>query len=110
MSAIFPDICPPEIDSEREREIEIEGEWQNGRSSARTYGRYRNVNLTDAELTELQADLPTSYLTYIEKLSAYMASSGKRYKNHAATIRRWAEADGKQSGIPDYSFKEGESL
>ena len=109
MSTIGADICPPEIEIERELDIELEREKEHGQSS-RPYGRYANVLLTDAELTELQADLPTAYLAYIEKLSAYMASSGKRYKNHAATIRRWAEADGKQTGIPDYTFKEGESL
>ena len=103
------DKCPPILELEKELEIEKERELERGQP-ARTYGRYANVLLTDAELTELQVDLPTGYRAYIEKLSAYMASSGKRYKNHAATIRRWAEADGNQSGIPDYSFKEGESL
>ena len=103
------DKCPPILELEKELDIEKERELEKGQP-ARLYGRYRNVLLTDVELAELQADLPTSYLIYIEKLSAYMASSGKRYKNHAATIRRWAETDGKQSGIPDYTFKEGESL
>ena len=31
----------------------------------------------------------------IERLSAYMASTGKSYKNHLATIRNWARRDSK---------------
>ena len=78
------------------------------------YGSYGNVLLTDAEYQKLNADIP--YLdNLIEQLSAYMVSTGKRYKNHAATLRVWAARDRKQSkprssGIPDYKFEEGESL
>ena len=61
--------------------------------SARIFGRYGNVFLTEAELSELQADFPTVWQEYIERLSEYMASTGKTYKSHAATIRRWAKED-----------------
>ena len=51
---------------------------------------------------------------YIERLSEYMESSGKGYKNHAATIRRWANADKKKEEPParnrDYSVEEGETI
>ena len=79
-----------------------------------SYGSYGNVLLTDAEYQKLSADIP--YLdNLIEQLSAYMESSGKKYKSHAATLRVWAARDRNQqkprsSGMPDYSFKEGESL
>ena len=56
--------------------------------SARAYGRYQNVFLTDEEMADLQASFPTVWGQYIEKLSEYMASTGKRYQSHAATIRR----------------------
>ena len=47
----------------------------------------------------------------MEKLSEYMASTGKTYKNHAATIRRWAAEDRRKGeNIPDYTYKEDESL
>ena len=78
--------------------------------SARIFGRYGNVFLTEAELSELQADFPTVWQEYIERLSEYMASTGKTYKSHAATIRRWAKEDRRKGGISDYSCKEGESL
>ena len=79
--------------------------------SARIFGRYGNVFLTEAEVAELQADFPSVWQEYIERLSEYMASTGKTYKSHAATIRRWAKEDGrKRKNMPDYSCKEGESL
>ena len=76
------DIRPPEI--ELEKEIEIKREIEKGRP-ARAYGRYQNVFLTDEELADLQASFPTVWGQYIEKLSEYMASTGKRYQSHAAT-------------------------
>ena len=80
--------------------------------SARILGRYENVFLTEAEVAELQADFPTVWQEYIERLSEYMASTGKTYKSHAATIRRWVADDRRKGkgGISDYSCKEGESL
>ena len=99
------DIRPPEI--------EIKREIEKGRS-ARAYGRYQNVFLTDEELADLQASFPTVWGQYIEKLSEYMASTGKRYQSHAATIRRWAGEDAKKAVTPsrnwDYSVKEDETV
>ena len=78
---------------------------------ARARGRYENVFLTEAEVAELQTDFPTVWQEYIERLSEYMASTGKTYKSHAATIRRWAKEDRRKGkGVSDYSCKEGESL
>ena len=81
--------------------------------STRTHaqGRYQNVFLSDMEIAELQAELPDLWQQYVEKLSEYMASTGKTYKNHAATIRRRAAEDRRKGkNIPDYTYKEGESL
>ena len=72
-------------------------------------GRYQNVFLSDIELSELQSDFPAVWQEYIERLSEYMASTGKTYKNHAATIRRWVAKD-RHSNIPNYTCKEDESL
>ena len=105
------DIRPPEI--ELEKEIEIKREIEKGRS-ARAYGRYQNVFLTDEEMADLQASFPAVWEQYIEKLSEYMASTGKRYQSHAATIRRWAGEDAKKAAPPtrnrDYSVKEDETV
>lgn len=110
------DICPPEIEIKKEIEIdtEIEGERKTGQPVSAAYGRYKNVFLTDTELAELKTELPDGWEDYTERLSEYMASTGKKYKNHAATIRRWASEDRKKAalkgGIPAYTCKEGESL
>ena len=57
---------------------------------------------------------PYKRLGVCHTLSGYIASTGRKYKNHAATIRRWAADDtakaAPKKGIPDYSYKEGESL
>ena len=80
------------------------------------YGRYNNVILTDTELSGLKTELPDKWEYYIDRLSCHIASTGKQYHSHAATIYKWAQEDaakGKaapKQGIPDYSCKEGESL
>ena len=106
------DIRPPEIEIELEKEIE-KVRPKTGHHS-HTYGRYQNVFLTDGELADLQASFPTVWGQYIEKLSEYMASTGKRYQSHAATIRCWACEDVKKtvthSCNRDDSVKEDETV
>ena len=57
------------------------------------YGQYQNVLLTDEDLAKLQAEFPDDWQKRIERLSEYIASTGKSYKNHRATIRNWASRD-----------------
>ena len=112
------DIRPPEIEIELEKEIEIKREIEKVRPEtghpSHTYGRYQNVFLTDVELADLQTSFPVVWEQYIEKLSEYMASTGKCYQSHAATIRRWAGEDAKKAAPPsrnrDYSVKEDETV
>ena len=59
------------------------------------YGEYNNVLLTDEELDKLKAEFP-DWSARIERLSSYIAQSGKSYKNHLATIRNWARKDAEQ--------------
>ena len=79
------------------------------------YGSYKNVFLSDAEYQKLKSEIP-NLDNLIEQLSTYMESKGKRYKNHAATLRNWAARDKSRQkpphggGIPNYSYKDGESL
>ena len=107
------DICPPEI---RDKRLDIRDKSIENRESesAHAYGRYQNVFLTDGELADLQASFPTVWGQYIEKLSEYMASTGKRYQSHAATIRCWACEDVKKtvthSCNRDDSVKEDETV
>ena len=108
------DIRPPEIEIEKEIEKERERELDTGQPARAAYGRYENVFLSQSELDGLKADLPGKWDYYIDRLSCHIASSGKRYKSHAATIYKWAQEDATKKapkkGIPDYSCKEGESL
>ena len=60
------------------------------------YGEYKNVLLSDSDMAKLKAEFPNDWSERIERLSSYMASTGKSYKNHLATIRNWARRDGKQ--------------
>lgn len=77
----------------------------------RKYGSYNNVLFTDDEYAKLQAEYPTDYSERIERLSEYIASTGKSYKSHLATIRSWARKDGVSGGtMPSYGGKENWSL
>lgn len=62
------------------------------------YGEYSNVLLTDEELNKLKAEYP-NYADRIERLSSYIASTGKVYKSHYATIRNWARKDKEQNTL-----------
>ena len=108
----------PEIEIEIEKEIDIEiekeRELETGHPAPAAYGRYHNVILSDTELDGLKTELPGKWEYYIDRLSCHIASSGRKYKSHAATIFKWAQEDAAKKapkkGIPDYTCKEGESL
>ena len=59
----------------------------------RQYGEYQNVLLTDGELEQLRREYPDDWQRKLEHLSGYMASTGRTYQNHLATIRLWAKKD-----------------
>lgn len=60
------------------------------------YGEYQNVLLSDSEYQKLKDEFPDDYAGRIEILSEYIASSGKAYKSHLATLRMWAKKDWKK--------------
>lgn len=66
---------------------------ENKKSTRHKYGEYKNVLLTDVDIEKLKNEYPLDYEERIEKLSCYMASTGKSYKNHLATIRNWARKE-----------------
>lgn len=63
------------------------------RETRHKYGEYSNVLLSDTDLAKLKREFPNEWQERIERLGAYMASTGKSYKNHLATIRNWARRD-----------------
>lgn len=109
-------ICSVEREKEieRDKELEKEGEGENGTPAPAAYGKFSNVFLSDAEINGLKSELPDKWEYYIDRLSLHIASSGKQYNNHAATIYKWAQEDADKTapkkGIPDYSYSEEDSL
>lgn len=59
----------------------------------REYGEFKNVLLTDDEYKKIEG---INALSQIENLSRYIASTGKRYKSHYATILNWDRRDKQQ--------------
>lgn len=82
---------------------------ERGESPRHKYGQYKNVLLSDEDFEKLKAEFPADYVDRIDNLSEYMASTGKSYKNHLVTIRRWSRRDigrkpvYQQSSSPAYS-------
>ncbi len=93
-----------DIDKEKEREKEEDKESiifvsdetkkpsKKDKPIKHKYGEYKNVLLTDEELEKLKTEY-SDYEERIERLSGYIASTGKSYKSHYATIRNWARKD-----------------
>lgn len=79
------------VDKDIDKEIEKDKEERESKKPTRhKYGEYKNVLLSDDELKKLQGLFPYDWREMIERLSSYMASTGKAYKSHLATLRRWA--------------------
>lgn len=93
-----------DIEEEREEDKERDKDKKK-RVSKHKYGEYSNVLLSDEELEKLKSEFP-DWQDRIERLSSYMASTGKPYKNHLATIRNWAKKDKVQTKTHDYGNPE----
>lgn len=94
VSKVYPNcIQTVSIGKERIGKDRVRKELYIGKPEKPTkhkYGEYENVLLSDADLEKLKNEFPGDWEKRIEKLSSYMASTGKHYKNHLATIRNWA--------------------
>lgn len=78
------------------------------------YGEYSNVLLSDEELGKLKVEFPDNWQEWIERVSSYVAQTGKGYKNYLATIRNWARKDAEKSQKKSFTYNdhcdEGDSL
>ena len=66
------------------------------------YGCYQNVPLSDEEYTGLSETIP-ELPRLIDKMSCHCESTGRTYRNYAATLRKWYFQDEdkkKQAGTP----------
>lgn len=107
------DNIPSDTEAETEAETETEGEKRKKKEATappppkvtkHKHGEYSNVLLTDEELDKLKAEYPGDWQARINKLSEYIASTGKAYKSHYATIRSWARKDMEETRKPRYGF------
>lgn len=71
------------------------------------YGEFNNVLLTDEEYKKIEEQHLTNF---INKLSIYIESKGKKYKSHYATILNWSRKENKTTYIKptwlDRTYKE----
>jgi predicted phage replisome organizer len=89
---------------EEDKDKEEDSRLDNKKKTRRKYGEYNNVLLSDEDMEKLQSEFP-DWQERIERLSAYIASTGKSYKNHLATIRNWARNDkpkGRKEIVPSW--------
>jgi len=80
-------------EEEEEQKEEEKEEEKKIKPTRHKYGLYENVLFNDTDYSKLITEFPLDYQDRIERLSEYIASSGKTYKNHLATIRSWAKKD-----------------
>lgn len=66
------------------------------------FGEFGNVLLSADELQKLKSKFGAETESYIERLSSYIASSGKKYKSHYATILSWTQKVTKSFGGVDH--------
>ena len=88
--------CPHSIGKGRLDKVRIDkGRIEQGNQVTPFYfyGEYKNISLTDEEYQKLKDKLQGHTDTMIDKLSRYIESSGKTYKNHYVTILNWYEQD-----------------
>ena len=77
--------------------------------SKNTYGQFQNVQLTEVEYTDLcDALSPQVVDNLIMELDEYIASTGKKYKSHRATLQTWARRRIKE--YKEKSIKKGKSI
>ena len=75
-----------------------------------TYGEFGNVKMTTAEFEKfVQAEGAERANSLIEELSSYLASSGKRYKSHYATLLNWGRRKDKED-TPKQKFLTTEEI
>lgn len=103
--------CYPEPDPEPEPVPEPEPEPEHHphpepkappqKKSAKTgkklpCGTFQNVFLSEEDQSRLKKEFPKDWQAYIDDLSCFIASTGRKYENHLATILSWARKENRQ--------------
>lgn len=99
----------------KEKESTYKPSTKRGKAARSPCGVFKNVFLSEDEMKKLMSDF-NDYESRIDRLSEYMATTGRKYKNHYLTILTWARRDREKSasgsaknGFEDYSCGKGES-
>lgn len=72
----------------------------NPKNNYKIYGEFKNIKLSETEHKKLIERFGKhSSQEKIERLSQYIASKGKRYKSHYATILTWEKKDERNKGL-----------
>lgn len=91
---VYNEHLEDQLEDEREGAPAQEEPAKPEEDECKGYGEFGNVRLTDDEIARLTARwTPNQVAAEIEALSAYMASKGKRYRNHCATLIGWLKKD-----------------
>ena len=97
VSNMEPQVRLGEVSLGKSRVGEVKEEAEPPKIKRHKYGYYEQVLLTDEDYEKLKAEFPGDFSERIARLDEYIASTGKKYKNHLATIRSWARKDKPQS-------------
>ena len=89
------------------------GELKHGTISLIEQGILKHRNVFLENYSELKIEI-AELDALVEELSAYMQSTGRKYADHAATLRSWSARKKRQqkpgTGIPNYTYSKEESL
>jgi predicted phage replisome organizer len=86
---LLPGQCPTEKEKEKEKDKDKDKD-KDKKKIKHKYGNYNHVLLTDNEKEKLLNELDEyKFNLVIEKLDEYIEETGKKYKNHYLTIKRW---------------------
>lgn len=100
------DINKPDKNDTDRSETELETMAEENKKIL-AYGRFENVFLSEKEFESLKKDFPDSWMYWIDRLSGYMASTQKTYRNHFATICLWAQKEERDHPVRNYEKAEG---
>ena len=89
-----------ETDTEMDSASACEGSVSVCASSCLPLGEFENVSLSEQELRDFQERRPFDWYDWIEDLSSYMASTGRRYENHYATLLSWIKRKSPAGEVP----------
>ena len=109
----LPDVCQADSNNTEKNKTDkndTEIIFKKNAQGQILYGSFGNVILAERELKELKRRFPYEWKNWIEKLSAYLASTGKYYRSHYATICTWAAREKKPSAEKNYDLPEGKGF